>query len=150
QLPSCIDLLAGADVVEGRSLWLRGVPHLAPFHRSRRLDSDRAHEERVRTEGLFRFDAVLEVLREAEQSSPGCDDRTVGRPEVLFPATQDRTVLILLDRTVLKAGTGYAGEALGSLLPPVDPVVIGPVERTEERQWIDRDLLLATGEEALS
>ena len=58
--------------------------------------------------------------------SPCCSDAEVGRAEMLARAVLDRP-LAVLDRRILLADAGDAGEGRGLLLMAVDQVVVVPV-----------------------
>jgi hypothetical protein len=70
------------------------------------------------------FDALLEPLGQLEEHAPSAHDRSVSGTEVLLVTAADRSVLVLLDRDILQADPGDAGEVPLFLEVQITEVVV--------------------------
>src|SRR6202158_2772004 len=93
----------------------------------------RAGDPAARAPGIFlrclcslRRLALLQRPRSAHDELAELDDAEIGRAEMLAGAVLDRA-LAVLDRRVLLADAGDAGEGLALLLRAVDQVVVAGV-----------------------
>jgi hypothetical protein len=86
----------------------------------------RAHGIFLRCPCSLRLLALLQRPGGAHDELAELDDPEVGRAEMLARAVLDRP-LAVLDRRILLADAGDAGEGRGLLLMAVDQVVVVPV-----------------------
>src|ERR1700680_3350203 len=86
----------------------------------------RAHGIFFRCPCSLRFLALLQRPRGAHDELAELDDAEIGRTEMFPGAILDRA-LAVLDRRVLLADAGDAGEALALLLRAVDQIVVAGV-----------------------